>query len=218
MTILTEQTLRLPRSSRSDTTRQLLAILSEFLTLVALLIAVVAVVLVDIRILENRLGELSLTELLQSALVLGMVLTFVTCAYLNARSRGCLIAFSTLFACMLIRENDAFFDLIRHGFWVIPAGIIAVVGATCCYLNRDSLAEPFVRYFRTRHATLIHLGFLLLMVFSRLFGTGSLWQFVMGADYNAVIKTVVQEGLELLGYALMAYGLFMSSTRRPATI
>ncbi|MFK7882177.1 hypothetical protein [Roseobacter sp.] len=214
MTILVEEPTQLPISSGSNTSRQLLAIFSEFFALVALLVAVVVVVSIDVRFFENNLAEFSLTELIQCMLILGMALIFAWHSHCDTSSRGFLIAVTTLFTCMFIRENDVYFDLITHGFWVVPAGIIATSGAMGCYLNRASLVAPFLGYFVKRHTTFIHIGFLILIVFSRLFGTGSLWQSVMGQDYNSVFKTVVQEGLELLGYSFMAYGTFMSFAKR----
>lgn len=209
MTAITRATTQMSIPSGSDTSRQLLAIMIELVALMVLLTAVVAVVFIDIHFLQNGLSEMSLTELLQSTLIFASAGMFAGLAYRDANSRGCFIAVTTLFACMFIRENDAILDHIRHGFWVVPAGIVAICGATWSYFNKTSLLNPFLRYFTDRQVTFIYIGFLLLMVFSRLFGTGSLWQSIMGAEYNASVKTVVQEGLELLGYAFIAYGSFM---------
>jgi hypothetical protein len=44
------------------------------------------------------------------------------------------------------------------------------------------------------------------LVFSRVFGTGSLWRAIMLDEYQNLYKSVIQEGLELFGYLLIAYG------------
>lgn len=201
--------------SQNDIYRQLLAVFAEFMALVALLATVVGVVLTDAAILRNGLSERSLTELLQGALVFGSALLFGLRAHGDAQSRGYLTLLATLFACMFVRENDAVLDLVHHGFRVVPAAFIALFGGTLVNRNSSTLIEPFLRHFRARHATFIYIGLLVLLVFSRLFGTGSLWQAVMASDYQASFKTVVQEGLELLGYALIAYGSLLSFRNGP---
>ena len=45
----------------------------------------------------------------------------------------------------------------------------------------------------------------LLLVFSRIFGMGDLWQGILGLNYERIIKRVVEEGLEVLGYTVIFY-------------
>jgi hypothetical protein len=45
---------------------------------------------------------------------------------------------------------------------------------------------------------------MLLLVFSRLFGEANFWKLVMQDGYMRVVKNTVEEGIELLCYALMA--------------
>jgi hypothetical protein len=54
------------------------------------------------------------------------------------------------------------------------------------------------------------IGLLQLVIFSRLFGTGSLWEPVMGDSYQPGVKSIVQEGVELMSYALVLYGSALS--------
>lgn len=199
------------------TNRQLRRLIAEFSALAALLIAVVSAIHIDVRIFANNLSEVSVTEGLQSALVLGSAIIFAWRAWRDISARGYLMAVATLLACMFVRENDAALDHIHHGFWAVPAGIIAFLGGACVWCHRDSVTGPLVRHFDDRQTGFILIGFLLLLVFSRLFGTSALWQSVMGDDYTASFKTVVQEGLELLGYALIAYGTLLSVACRART-
>ncbi|QBY01776.1 hypothetical protein E2K80_14455 [Rhodophyticola sp. CCM32] len=200
--------------SGTGTHRLVFPILIEFLVLLVLLIAVVLAINIDVVILENNLSEVSVTEILQSVFILVSAMIFAWRAWRHIRSRGYFIAVATLFACMFVRENDALLDHIRHGFWIVPVGMIACFGIISVCRYRDSLAGPLARHFQERHTTFIFIGLLLLLVFSRLFGTGSLWQAVMGAGYDPSVKTVVQEGLELLGYALITYGTVLSFANR----
>ena len=58
----------------------------------------------------------------------------------------------------------------------------------------------------TKSFTCVAVGLLITILFSRLFGTGQLWQAVMGEDYRSLYKSIIQEGLELLGYVLICFG------------
>ena len=58
----------------------------------------------------------------------------------------------------------------------------------------------------SKHFVYISLGLILILIFSRTFGSGHLWEHVMGDDYTMVYKTVIQEGIELLGYIFVLYG------------
>ncbi|WP_349237600.1 hypothetical protein, partial [Sulfitobacter sp. 15WGC] len=69
---------------------------------------------------------------------------------------------------------------------------------------------PMLHHLQTRSATFVYIGVVLLLFFSRIFGTGALWEAVMGAAYDPQIKTTVQEGTELLAYLLIAYGAVLS--------
>lgn len=183
-----------------------LALVIELLAPMALVIGVVLIIQIDIRFLGNTLTENSMTEFSQSLLLFFSARVFAMRAWWDIGSRGYLIVGTTLFVCMFVRENDGFLDHIRHGFWIVPASVVAMVGGLSALHWKDSIAKPFLRHFERRETTFIFIGLLVVLVFSRLFGTTSLWQPLMGEAYNASFKTVVQEGLELLGYALIAYG------------
>ncbi|WP_195821711.1 hypothetical protein [Roseobacter sp. MH60115] len=195
---------------------QPLTLVVEMLAPMALFVGVVLIIQIDVRFLGNGLRENSMTELSQSALLIFSAKVFAMRACQDVGSRGYLILVATLFACMFVRENDGFLDHIRHGFWVFPAMCVAIAGGLSALHCRDSIVIPFLRHFEQRETTYIFIGLLVVLVFSRLFGTTSLWQPLMADAYDASFKTVVQEGLELLGYALIAYGSARLSARQLA--
>jgi len=51
---------------------------------------------------------------------------------------------------------------------------------------------------------------LIVIVFSRIIGSNSLWRELMGGDYQWAYKTIIQEALELSGYVLIAYGSWLA--------
>tara|TARA_R110002049_G_C9168976_1_gene561696 strand:+ start:2912 stop:3577 length:666 start_codon:yes stop_codon:yes gene_type:complete len=210
MNTITDRHSVLLGPAQLETRRKLRSVAIEFLALTGLLVGVVLAVMIDLKLLKNGVSEASLTEVLQALLVLVSALIFIWRAIHEVGARGYLIGLATLFTCMFIRENDAHLDQIYHGFWVVLGAMAALCGAVIMRRYKTTFAAPLARQFAERHSTFMVMGLLMLLVFSRLFGTGALWQAVMGADYNATFKTVVQEGLELLGYALIVFGSVLS--------
>ena len=113
------------------------------------------------------------------------------------------------FATMLIRESDALFDKISHGFWVYPATIVAIYSMVYAKKCVGTVKKPMLTYVDSKNFIFINIGLIIVLIFSRLFGSGSLWRNIMGADYSILYKSVIQEGIELLGYTLVLYGSFL---------
>lgn len=107
---------------------------------------------------------------------------------------------------MLIREHDFLFDLIRHGAWVYPALAVTLAALLMALIWRHTVIGPMAAFTRLQGYHQLILGLVVVLVFSRVFGTGSLWRAVMLDEYQNLYKSVIQEGLELFGYLLIAYG------------
>jgi len=192
----------------------------EVVFLTALVIAVPLVLAIDVVWLEHGVRENSVTEYAQEGLLfLSMVLVSVT-AWRNPGSRGVLVLVAGLFATMLIREADAFLDAISQGFWVYPAGLVALSSIVYAFQNRGNIIDVMVDMYQRKSFAYLVVGMLLVVVFSRLFGTGQLWQIAMGDDYRNLYKSMIQEGLELLGYALIFFGStrIYTQSRRDALV
>ena len=185
-------------------------IAAEFGSLVLLAILVPIIVLLDVKVLSGRVSETSLTELTQAALILLTAILFFIGARRFPDAVGYLMSVAVLCTWMFIRENDVYLDQVWHGFWVVPNTILLAVGALFAYRNRDTLKEPFRRHAATRAAAFGMVGFVVLIIFSRVFGSGELWRPIMGDAYNPAVKAMVQEGLELFGYVILTFGAVMS--------
>jgi len=186
------------------------AVIAELL-LICLLVALVPVtVYMDTAVWGDGVSENSMTEHLHNTLLAIAAAIFAYGAYEREEMRGYLTLVATLFACMFLREYDAALDRIQHGFWIYPALLILVLGLWIAWRNRGTTRLPLLHHLQTRSATFVYIGVVLLLFFSRIFGTSALWEAVMGAGYNALVKTTVQEGIELLSYLLIAYGAVLS--------
>lgn len=111
---------------------------------------------------------------------------------------------------MIIRENDNVLDIVFHGFWKVLVAIAFATVMTIVYKNKGTVIKPLIDKASSRPFTFIMIGLIITLFFSRLFGTGGLWdpalELLATDAKTATIKNIVQEGLELLGYSIIAYG------------
>lgn len=157
---------------------------------------------IDVRVFDNNIAEISLTEIIQELVLAAIVLIHFCLAKRYALLRYCNLLVGGFFLAMLIRELDAAFDLISHGSWVWFALL-----ATLCTLvyplihYRQTLAQ-LAQYTRTPYYGMMLSGLLAVLVFSRLFGMHGLWFAILAQDYARAVKNAVEEGSESFGYML----------------
>ena len=200
----------------SSQARALMKTITLFLLLAVMIATVPITVTFDVVQLDNRVGETSVTELTQELLLAISVLLFLITAIRRPESRGFLVLVTGFLACMLIREGDMWFDLISHGFWVYPATLCAAVSIYAAKRNRGTVLSSMGEYTRSQSFAFMAVGLLIVLVFSRLFGTQSLWQEIMQNNYDPFYKTVIQEGIELLGYWLVLAGSVLHYSKNRA--
>jgi hypothetical protein len=172
--------------------------------LAAIVLLVPLVARLDAHVLENGLSERSVTETVQVLAALVSAVCFAVAAKRSPQLAAVLVLASGLCATMLVRELDMYFDAIWHGFWVVPAGVVVATSAALAFRRRSSFVPAWARYSHTASYTYALLGLLVLLVFSRNFGSGAMWKPLLGDSTGAMVKTIVQEGIELLGYVLLA--------------
>lgn len=194
-----------------------LAVLFEYFTLMLLMIAVPLVVAVDVVWLEHGVKEDSVTEFAQEGLLLLSAILIGLSVRRHTESRGFLVLVTGLFASMFIRETDAYFDMIAKGSWLYPALAVSLLAIVYASRQRGTVVAPMVGILQTKSFNYIAIGLILVVLFSRLFGTGQLWQEIMGEDYRTLYKSIIQEGLELLGYVLICFGSVRFYLQKPGS-
>ncbi|HCH01355.1 MAG TPA: hypothetical protein DEV85_05620 [Vibrio sp.] len=179
--------------------------LGQFLLLALLVTLPVATLSYDLIYLKHGIGETSLTEYFQELILFLTALSFGYVTYKETSTRHFCTLVTGFFSCMFIRELDGLFDLVFHGFWIVPALLVAI--SAIAYASRDikQTIYTFAHFTQNRNFFSLCLGMALLLVFSRLFGMGHFWQGILGPDYDRVIKRVVEEGLEVLAYVVIFY-------------
>ena len=186
-----------------------------FILVLLLSVSVIATIYIDfffnrhIRLEHYPLeGWLPFTELLQQLLLSVSAAIFIWSAIKVEESRTFFILVSGFFGCMFLRELDYYFDIIAHGFWFYPTILLA--SSVIIYsMNHTTYLISSARSFgQTKAYFNIAVGLVIILFFSRLFGSGILWREVMNNDYHHLYKHVVQEGLESLGYIFLFIGSF----------
>lgn len=185
----------------------ILKALVEFMLLAVITLLPAATVYIDIVVMGHELADRSVTEDIQEILILLSALMLLYGAWRLPASRGFLVLVAGFFACMLIREFDELLNSISHGFWIYPALLIAIVSIGWAIVCRDTVLVPMAAFIGTRAYYNILFGLLVVLIFSRIFGSGNLlWTDIMGEDFHWVYRSAIQEGLELFGYIFIAYG------------
>ena len=169
-------------------------------------VIVFVIVWVDVTVFGS-ISEASVTELAQESLILAAACLFGFTAWRCPKLRSLLVLVAGLFGCMFIRELDAVFDIVFHGFWLYPALLLAagslIYAMSCTRMSlRESRELLMTSPFRS-----VGFGLLIVLVISRIAGTGKLWSFILDSESAGHFsKNIVQEGLELWGYGIIAAG------------
>lgn len=173
-----------------------------FLFYSAFLAALVGLVFIDVHWLHNFVHETSLTEVAQELMLAVISGCFFIAARRQAERRSAWMLIGGFFLCMLIREMDFAFDALWHGAWAWFALAVALLCLWHAARHLDAAVRGLTHVVTHPGYGMMCAGLLCILVFSRLFGMGSLWQTLMLDGYNRAVKNMVEEGCELLGYGL----------------
>ena len=158
----------------------------------------------------GKFGEDSVTEWLQEIFLLMTVLVFAALGYRAAGIRGFAGMMSGIALMGLIREYNNYLHTWFRGAWQLLALGVLVVTIGYVYKNRKTLYQTFNQYLQQPAFGITLSGFLVVMVFSRFFGSKPLWENLLGVadlvNEHRWVKNAAEEGSELLGYCLLFIG------------
>lgn len=146
------------------------------------------------------------TELGQEVLLILIIAAFLFSAFFYKKIKYLGILAALFFLTHLIRERDATFDEILDGLWQLIAFPVAGIALAILVLNWKKVFEEFKLIYNDYSFGILFIGVLLLHVFSRLFGKGKNWEYLMGEDYQRVVKDAAEESIELLAYGIIFIG------------
>jgi hypothetical protein len=179
--------------------------LCVFLLSASCLAFLMGLIFIDVHWLHNFVYETSLTEATQEIMLAAIALMFFISAYRQREHRHAKILIGGFFLCMLIREMDFVFDMLRHGAWVWFALAVTLICVLYALKDLPATLHGLAHFFKHPSYGVMFSGLLCILVFSRLFGMHLLWHELMLEGYNRVVKNMVEEGCELFGYTLCLF-------------
>lgn len=136
-------------------------------------------------------------------LVLGST-AFAIAARRNPNYAGGLWLISGFCAALFIRELDALFDLIRHGFWkYVLIAYLCVLAAIVVRAGRETILPGLANFISSRSFMLMLPAVVIILVYSRLYGFKGLWLHFSACGNWGDFKSFSEEATELLGYTLL---------------
>lgn len=187
------------------------AALQFLLLLLCMLLAPLAVT-IDVVLLRHGLPESGMTELLQAALILLSALLCAKGAVRISEKRGFLILVAGFFFSMFIREFDYLLNRLHDNLWQYCVLAVFLASLLLAGFYRQSILSGMANATRSVPFNYTLMGIATLLCFSRVFGTGAIWEAVLGEEAAAesfLIKTVVQEGLELFAYSIIFHSTLL---------
>lgn len=182
----------------------------SFLGLVAGLLWSPLAVYLDIVVIGHGMPEQGVTEISQSIFIGLSAILFYKLMWTVREQRGFLVLVASLFLCMFVREQDALLDMIKPGLWQYLVAGIAGLSVLMALFWRKNLLVSMAEAAKSYPFAYVLAGIALLLFFSRVFGTGALWEAIFTHDLDRsaprLLKNTIQEGIELAAYALILYG------------
>lgn len=197
--------------NQSDTIKLLL--IEPFLILITILYCLITIYIssiLDIHTSESSIIELSQVLLISSA--------FIICSHRAITTKSSRI-FSLLcaafFLVIFIREMDGYIEnFFPEGAWIYPELVVLFFSTLYLLQNKKEAYSQIIYFSQARSFSIFLIGFFIVFIFSRIAGCGDFWKKFMHEYYNRDIKNLIEESLELLGYALMHLGIITLTNKK----
>lgn len=149
-------------------------------------------------------SEQTLTEHMQDFMSFFSCILFLYAARLDKKLNIAATLLGALSAMMFVRESDSLLDsYVFDGAWQVIVGLIFVSVMVFLWGRFSSIYASLKEYTQQPSFGTFLAGFVTIIAFSRLMGRSSFWQAVMGDSYMRLVKNIVEEGIETLGYTLI---------------
>jgi len=149
-------------------------------------------------------AETGPVEIMETVFALVTALVFLSVGRLDRQKESFVALMASLLFCAVIRESDYFLDvLVGRNTWKVLVGLLVVLTFFHVRRNFQSILESLMDFLSQPSFGILISGALVLVVFSRLFGYGDFWKDLIEGKLYRVVKTIVEEGVELMGYFLI---------------
>lgn len=149
-------------------------------------------------------SEQTLTEHMQDFMSFFSCMLFLYAARIDKKLNIAATLLGALMAMMFVRESDSLLDqYVFDGAWQAIVCLIFVCVLIFLWGKFSSIYGSLKEYSLQSSFGTFLAGFVTILAFSRLMGRASFWQAVMGDSYMRIVKNIVEEGIETLGYTLI---------------
>ncbi len=148
--------------------------------------------------------EVGPVEISQVFFSLITALLFLAVGRIDRNRESLVLVLAGFFFCISVRESDYFLDILigRHTWKVIVSAILILI-ALYIKKNGKRVVVSAIEFVNQPSFGVFLSGLLVLIVFSRLFGYGGFWKTIMDDASYRTVKTIVEEGVELMGCSLL---------------
>ncbi len=194
--------------SASPATETLLSVAIRFalfsVAVVGLILTIWSLAQVDP---DDQFSEGSPLEWVQLGILLVTMVVFAMASRNRDAFRQLFVLLAFLPALASIRELDRDFDRLLPGLgWQLPFVVVLVPALVHFIRNRRAIASQVRAFVVHRSFSLLWSGFIVAVPFAQMIGHGEFLERLFGDDYERLMKRLVEESTEALGYLLILLG------------
>lgn len=150
---------------------------------------------------DGYFGEITFTEIGQEIILFLLFGFFLWLNYRWKESQPVSILVSLFFLMSFIREFNFLVDK-----WIFPVLVVFAIFVWLFIRDFKKIKDATIQFFSVPASGWFLPGLLITYIFSRLFGRSKFWQLLYHDESYRLAKAATEEGLELLGNAIMLIG------------
>ena len=204
--------------------KRIVKMVGEALPLLGMVVICLGAMIADVMGLHQPCEENGVVEWCQFIALMGSGCALVWAAFKRRDLLAGLLLAGVFFLDMAIREQDALFDHVVHGCWVVPVGVITVWALVLAVKHRQTILDGLEAMVKAPNSGLLILGVFTILGFSRVIGYKKFWKTLaegtgaMDGSWHA-FKRFTEESVELFGYMIVLvwairFVIYLRSERR----
>jgi hypothetical protein len=150
---------------------------------------------------DGYFGEITFTEIGQEIILFILFCFYMVLGFKWREIQPVTNLVSLFFLMSFIREFNFLVDK-----WIFPVLIVFAFFVLLFIRDYKKIKAATIQFFSIPASSWFLSGFLITYIFSRLFGSSKFWKLLYHDESYRLAKAATQEGLELLGNAIMLIG------------
>ncbi|MBR4354593.1 MAG: hypothetical protein IKP97_04765 [Kiritimatiellae bacterium] len=188
--------------------KRIAKMVGEALPLLCMVVICLGAMIADVMGLHQPCEENGVVEWCQFLALAVSGCALVWAAFKRRDLLAGLLLAGVFFLDMAIREQDALFDKVVHGFWVVPVGVITVAALVLAVKYRTTILDGLEAMVKAPNSALLMLGVFTILGFSRVIGYKKFWKTLAEGTGAAdgswhSFKRFTEESVELFGYMMV---------------